>query len=157
VLARIDEAASLAWLLCRAGAYLCALPLQLVIETLRVQPVEVLASAPRFVRGLCLWRGSPVPVIDAALLLGQASGEAKRLVAVRSGSRTVAFLVDSVLGVRTIGTQSCQDLPPLLRDCAADAVSAIGTLDAELLLFLSAARIMSDAELDGLGSEDTAR
>jgi purine-binding chemotaxis protein CheW len=157
VLARIDEVASLPWLLCRAGAYVCALPLPFVIEILRVLPVEALSSAPRFVRGLCILRGSPVPVIDTTLLLGKAGGEANRLVAVRNGSRTIALLVESVLGVRTIGTEACQDLPPLLRDCAADAVSAIGTLDAELLLFLGAARIVSDAVLDGLGSEDAAR
>ena len=157
VLQRNDEVASSPWLLCRVGAHLCAFPLSLVIEILRIPPVEVLGGAPRFVRGVCILRGSPVPVIDAALLLGEAHAEAKRMVAVRANSRTVALLVESVLGVRTIEAVSCQDLPPLLHDCAADAVSAIGTLDTELLLFLGAARIVPDAVFDGLGSEGTAR
>ena len=153
---RIDQVASSPWLLCRTGAYLCALPLQHVIETLRVPPVEVLSGTPRFVRGVCILRGFPVPALDTALLLGETRVEAKRLVAVRSGARTLGLLVESVLGVRTIERETCQDLPPLLRASASDAVSAIGTLDAELLLFFGAARIVPDHVLEGLGGEGMA-
>jgi hypothetical protein len=46
-------------------------------------------------------------------------------------------------------------LPPLLRDAAVEAVAAIGTLDAELLLFLRTARIVPEDLLSRLDALET--
>lgn len=138
-----------AWLLCRTGTRLCALPLDHVIEIMRVLPIEPISGAPHFVRGLSIIRGSPVPVIDTGKLFGEQETRSARLVTIRVGDRTVAFAVDEVLGVRAIETDVVVTLPPLLRD-AGGALSAIGTLDAELLLFMNAARIVPDALFDDL-------
>ena len=141
------------WLLCRAGRHLCALPLDEVVETTRILPIEVLSAAPRFVRGFCVYRGSPVLVVDAALVLGQEETRAERLVVIRTGSRTVALCVGGVLGVRAFGAEAAQTLPPLLGEAASDAVSAIGVLDEELMLFLRAARIVPEALFANLAAE----
>jgi purine-binding chemotaxis protein CheW len=45
------DAAAQSWLLCRAGGRLCALPVESVIETMRVLPIEKIAQAPEFVLG----------------------------------------------------------------------------------------------------------
>jgi hypothetical protein len=49
-----------------------------------------------------------------------------------------------------IGAQAGGQLPPLLRDAARDTITSIGTLDAELLFFLRAARIIPDDVLEHL-------
>jgi purine-binding chemotaxis protein CheW len=141
------------WLLCRAGTHLCAIPLEHVIEIMRVLPIEVIAGAPPYVRGLSIIRGSAVPVVDAGLLLGDHATKSERLVAIRSGSRTIALATDAVLGIRAIGAQALHDLPPLLRDAASETIAAIGTLDAELLFFLRAARIVPEDLLERLESD----
>jgi chemotaxis signal transduction protein len=105
---------------------------------------------------LCVYRGSPLPVVDVGLLLGQEAIDAGRLVVIRTGGRTVALAVGSVLGVCVLPAESAQAMPPLLREAANDAVSAIGIMDAELLLFLGAARIMPEALLDRLTAAATA-
>jgi purine-binding chemotaxis protein CheW len=138
------------WLLCRTGTLLCALPLNHVIEIMRVLPVEAISGAPHFVRGLSIIRGFPVPVIDTGKLFGEQGTTSARLVTIRVGDRTVAFAVDEVLGVRAIESDVVVALPPLLRDAGGDALSAIGTLDGELLLFMNAARIVPDALFDDL-------
>lgn len=138
------------WLLCRTCTLLCALPLNHVIEIMRVLPVEAISGAPHFVRGLSIIRGSPVPVVDTGKLFGEQGTPSARLVTIRVGDRTVALAVDEVLGVRAIETDVVVALPPLLRDAGGDALSAIGTLDAELLLFMNAARIVPDALFDDL-------
>jgi len=141
------------WLLCRAGARLCAVPLEHVIEIMRVLPIEVVAGAPRFVRGMAVIRGSPVPVVDIGLLFGQEASASTRLVTVAIGERRVALSVEGVLGVRSMAAASLGAMPPLLRDAAGDAISAINTLDSELLLFLRAARIASEDLLAQLNAE----
>ncbi len=147
---------SAAWLLCRVGPRLCALPLAAAVETLRLLPIRPLADAPRFVRGLCIIRGAPVPVVDIGPLFGEEETRAQRLVTLGVGARLIALMVESVLGVRSLGPESFHELPPLLREASADFVSAIGTLDAELLVFLHTARIVPDAWLDGLGARRSA-
>jgi purine-binding chemotaxis protein CheW len=89
-------------------------------------------------------RGAPVPVIDAARLLGDDDAPAQRYVSLAIGERRVALAVGEVLGVRAVPPDSVQALPPLLQEAAADSVAAIGRLDAELLLVLSSTRLLPD-------------
>jgi purine-binding chemotaxis protein CheW len=138
------------WLVCRAATLLCAIPLEHVIEILRVLPIEAIAGAPPFVRGLSIIRGTAVPVVDTGLLVGDQPTKSGRLVAIRTGSRTVALAAETVLGVWAIGAEAASELPPLLRDAARASIAAIGTLDAELVFFLRAARIVPQELLDRL-------
>ncbi len=146
-----------AFLICRTGATLCGLPVGLVIETMRPLPVEPLAGMPSFVRGLSVIRGIPTAVVDAgALLATRENAGATRFVTLRAGGRQVALAFEAVLGVRSLSGASFEDLPPLLRDAGAELVSAIGTLDAELLIVLRSARILSDEAWRTLGGGETA-
>src|SRR5205809_310773 len=56
----------------RSGA--CALPLMHVIETMRPLPIEPMACALSFVRGISIIRGAPTPVVDLGALLGTSDG-----------------------------------------------------------------------------------
>jgi len=118
-------------------------------------PIEQLSGAPSYVRGLCIIRGSPVPVVDTGLLIGDQVTRPERLVAISIGGRSVALAVEAVVGIRAIGAGAAEQLPPLLRDAAAEAVAAIGTLDAELLLFLRTARIVPEDLLSRLDALET--
>jgi purine-binding chemotaxis protein CheW len=145
-----DEDRRTSWLLCRAGTHLCAIPLGHVIEILRVLPIEAVAGAPRYVRGLCIIRGSAVPVVDTGLLIGEQATKSERLVTIRAGGRTIALAAETVLGIRTIGAETLNALPPLLRDAASETIAAIGNLDAELLFFLRTALVVPQELLDRL-------
>lgn len=132
-------------LFCRVRARLCAMPLQHVVETMRPLPVEPLAGMPAFVMGLAVVRGQPLPVVDAGALLGDLEDpQHTRFVTLVTGRRNIALAVEAVLGVREL-PPDLQGLPPLLREASAEVVSAIGTLDAELLLLLESARIVPDS------------
>jgi purine-binding chemotaxis protein CheW len=129
----------------RADGHLCALALDDVLEVMRPLPVEPLADAPPFVRGLSVVHGESVPVVGLADLIGGAGGAERRFVTVREGGRPVALAVDDVVGVRQIPAESLRELPSLLGAATAQAVAALGTLDAEPLLFLHRTRIVPDA------------
>ena len=132
-------------LVCRVGGLSCALPLEAVIETMRPMPVESVSGMPRFVLGMSIIRGAPVVVVDAGLLLGDHASTAGRAVTVRADSRTIALLVDAVIGVRTL--TAVEDLPPLLDRAAGDAVAAIAALDNALFLVLRGARLVPEDSL----------
>jgi purine-binding chemotaxis protein CheW len=151
--AALDVGASL---LCRVGTLRCTLPLAHVAETMRPLPIEPLANTPGFVLGLSLVRGTPVPVIDAAALFGEPSGEPERLVIVRAGIRRIGLAVDAVLGVHTIDPAKLQELPRVAGPAAAKAISAVGALDGELLVVLEAARIVPDEVLAAIDAEAAA-
>jgi purine-binding chemotaxis protein CheW len=131
-------------LLCRVGDLLCALPLEHVEEAMRPMAVEAIAGVPSFVLGLAVVRGAPIPVVDAAILLTGLASHPTRFVTVKTGSRRVALAVDDVIGVVAIPSGSLDALPPVFQGVSVDVISAIGTLDADLLLVLQSTRLIPE-------------
>ncbi len=132
-------------LVVRAGTCVCALPLRMVGETMRPLPIEQLPGAPDGVLGVSVVRGRPTPVVEARRVLEQDGAEpAARFVTLKLGSRAAALAVDAVLGVRSIEAQHLESMPPVL-GTGAPAAAALGTLDRELLLVLTATRLVPDA------------
>jgi chemotaxis signal transduction protein len=56
----------------------------------------------------------------------------------------VALAVDAVVGVRSIPPHALHELSPLFRDTSTDAITALGTLDNQLLIVLAGTRLVPD-------------
>jgi len=132
----------------RAGAKLCGLPLEQLLESMRPLPTEPLAGLPDFVLGLALIRGRPTPVLDGRRLVGSPSEQApERYLTLELGAATkriVALAVDAVVGVRALPRALFGDLPSLLRTPIGDVVRAVAPLDADLVLLLERTRLVSE-------------
>lgn len=139
-----------AYLICRAGRHLCAMSTTHIVETMRILPISALSGTPDYVRGMSVIRGTPVPVLDLPRLLNIGESQPQRLITINIGGRIIALLVDAVIGIRSIASDSVRDLPALLRDAGGETVSTIGILDAELLLFLNNMRIISESAVHAL-------
>jgi purine-binding chemotaxis protein CheW len=133
------------WLLCRTGSRHFALPMQQVVETMRMLPIEAVTGCPSIVRGLSVIRGAPTPVIDVALLFDSQSDQCERLVTVRTGKRTIALATQAVVGVWESADGELDDLPPLLGNV--EAISGLKMLDQQLVFLLHVARIIPDDSL----------
>ena len=144
-------------LLVRVGTQLCALLLEHVAETMRPQPVRALAGMPPFVRGVAVIRGLPVPVVDAAAVLGEegVASPATRFVALKAADRRVALAVDRVVGVRQLDRKQLSDLPPLLAAVSERVVSAMGTLDGELLIVLRSGKFVPESVWTAIEAGET--
>jgi purine-binding chemotaxis protein CheW len=137
-------------LLCRTGTHLWALPLRQVVEVMRALPIVPVSGGPPYVVGLSIIRGAALPVVDIGMMISGEATRIERMVAVRTGDRTVALAAEAVPGIWTAEKQKLGRLPPLLRDVASDVISAIGTLDAELLFLLRDTSIVSEDALPSL-------
>jgi purine-binding chemotaxis protein CheW len=129
------------WLECRCAGTLCALPLTHVLEVMRPQQIMPAAGALSFVLGLSIIRGTPIPVISMARLLGDSGGGEARFVTVQTNGRHAALALETVLGLRSRNA-NITILPPLLGGVASGALSAIAARDADFLLFLNLARLV---------------
>ena len=133
-------------LIVTSGTRACAIPVQHVTETMRPLAIEPLVGRFGFIAGLCVIRGAPTPVVDLKALLenGERSVSYGRFVTLRVGARSMAVGVDVVVGLRTLEAVRLEELPPMLRDVPTDWIEAIGTLDAQLLVVLRAARVVPE-------------
>jgi purine-binding chemotaxis protein CheW len=148
-----DTRDAVPFLICRCATYWCALPLVSVVETMRLPPINPLAAMPPFMLGVSIIRGAPVPIVDAARLVGAATPSAPhRVVTMKAGDRRVALAVDAVVGVRAMPAASLDQMPPLLRAVGEEIVSAISTLDTQLLLVLEGARTVPDSVWEAIDS-----
>lgn len=133
------------FLVCRANSWLCALPLNSVEETMRPLRCEPIAAMPAFMLGVSIIRGDLVPIVDAARVLGCAvPTHPGRIVTLKAGARRVGLAVESVVGIRVLARSSLDTAQPLLHQVSADIVSAVTTLDHELLYVLKGACIIPE-------------
>jgi purine-binding chemotaxis protein CheW len=141
---RAAASAQTKYLVSRAGGRQLALPLGDVVEVMRPLPISRLEGVPEFVLGVAVVRGSPVPVLDAAALVGEEPGTGKvtRFISLRVGSRRAALAVEALVGVHALDAAELKPVPPLLRGAAAGLPEAIAALDQQLLLVLGAARLV---------------
>jgi purine-binding chemotaxis protein CheW len=139
----------------RAGALLCALRLDEVVETMRPLAVQPLAGTPAFVRGISIMRGLPCPVIDVARLLGGDDAPVARFIAVGTERGAIAFATGPVLGIRPTVTATDRHHTRLLGVVPARLVAAIGTVDTEPLIQLQSMRMVPD-EVWAAAALDTA-
>lgn len=151
VTARIGQA-----LIVRAGTRACAVPVHDVVETMRPLPIEPLAGVPRFVCGVSVVRGAPIPVLDLdALLEGDdATMSYGRFVMLKLGERRAVLGVDEVIGLRNLDSANLEDLPPLLESAGRDCIEALGAEDAELLVSLRAVRLVPDEVWAALAAKE---
>jgi purine-binding chemotaxis protein CheW len=134
------------YLLVRCRSWLCAIPLSEVVETMRALPLQPVAGAPAFVRGLSLVRGEFLPVVElAALLVSEASEPARRLVVVRAAEHHLALAVDEVLRVISYELPDGAEVAPLLSQALPAQVAALASLDGAALVILQSTRLLSDA------------
>jgi purine-binding chemotaxis protein CheW len=136
----VDDAAGAVSLVFRAGSLLCALRLDEVIETMRPLATRPLAGTPVFVRGICIMRGVPTPVLDVARLLAGEQAEIARFIAVHTEHGPIAFATGPVLGIRPTAVDGTGVYPGV----SSRLVAGVGTIGTEPLLLLQAMRVVPD-------------
>jgi purine-binding chemotaxis protein CheW len=116
------------------GDLLCALPLEVVVETIRPLPVQPLAGAGDALLGIAVIRGEAVPVLDTGRLLGGEPRTPTRFITTNTASGPIAFAAGDVVGVHDVEPDETRPLPAMLRP--GNLVTAVGVLGSRPLLFV---------------------
>jgi purine-binding chemotaxis protein CheW len=128
---------------------------------MRPLAVEPVSGVPAFVRGLAVIRGEPVPVVDAASLLGgdppEGSSGAGRFISLETAGRRLALAVDEVLGLADLDASSLAGWPSLLGEAQGRAVEWISCRGETLLLVLSCARLVPEEAWEALARAGAGR
>ena len=133
------------FLLVRARSWMCALPIEEIEETMRPLPVTPMASAPAFVRGLSLVRGTSAPVVSLGGLLSGGAAEpcaGGRFVSLRVPEGRLVLEVDEVRGLSVLDLDTLEAVPSLLGGSSQAHVERLGALDGHLLAVLGTAHVL---------------
>jgi purine-binding chemotaxis protein CheW len=131
------------FLVVEAAQWRCALPLESVVETMRPLPVQPLNDAVKAVLGLSMIRGTPVPVVNLAEVLGDTEAEHSRFVTLRAHERMFAIAVGGVIGIYEIQHQELAAVP--LLNAKDGTLGLVAIHDRELVRVLKETRILPES------------
>jgi purine-binding chemotaxis protein CheW len=126
---------------------LYALRADAVLEVLDPPSIAEVPRTPAFVRGVCDYRGSIIPVIDGCLRFGLRSREADtdcqivgKLIVASHGDAQVGLLVDSLHGLSSIDDSDIEEPHPMLADDE-NLCTGITSIDSRLVGLLNLERV----------------
>lgn len=132
------------FLFVRIRCWVCALPAEQVIETMRTLPRESLAPVPSFVAGTSVIHGSPLSVVSLSALLGYPESGGGCLVVMLVGAHRIGLKVEKVLCIAPLDGGILVAAPPLLGRAPPEQVAQLHLLDREALAVLESAPLLSD-------------
>lgn len=125
-----------------------ALPVEDVVEVVRMVAATRLPEAPPWVVGVINFRGRVIPLIEVRSRIGEPVREpdlSTSIIVVRSAEMAAGLVVDEVLEVLTV-PRAALDTPRRV-DAPAHAVSGVARVDDRLILVLDWERLW-DGSLD---------
>ena len=132
----------------RVGPETFAADIMAVRQIVMYEGTTAVPSAPSFVEGVIVFRGSVVPVIDLrARFFPDAEPVQQPLVMITSAkSGLVGLKVDEVRTVATITTDALMPAPPIVSGVKDDYLVAVVQHRDELLLVLDVDGVLTDEE-----------
>lgn len=132
------------FLILRAGALRCALPVSAVREVMRPLPIEAAYGLLPGVLGATIVRGKPVPVVSLDRLLHQPEEAPTRFVVVRTPGRDCVLACTAVESIMRLDGREWQKLPNLLQSLR--AAGQIAAADGDLVVTLEMGRVLPPLE-----------
>lgn len=128
----------------RVGAESYALPVENVLEVVRLGQIAPLPGSGPYVLGIYNLRGEVLPVFDLAKLFGIArEGSPERLLVAEHARRKAGFAADEVTDVGV--------LPDVSQEAESDFLSGATLLEGELVGIMDVARVFDALERGGAG------
>ncbi|HEY2514079.1 MAG TPA: chemotaxis protein CheW [Polyangiaceae bacterium] len=132
----------------------CAIPISVVREVIPYQPITVVPSAPRTIRGVIDLRGKVVPIVDLAAKFGFKQRPTTKwtcLIIVEAdlgGEATLlAVVADTVDDVLELGPADLLPPPSFGTRVRLEYLRAMGRLEQGFALVLDAERLLSIEEI----------
>lgn len=151
-LARIDWGEKLISFALMEEVY--GVPISMVQEIIRIQPITQIPRAPEYVEGVINLRGRIIPVIDLKRRFGLGCAEQTkntRVVVVTVGTVTVGLVVDAVSEVLRLKDEDVEPPSPIVSSVDAEYIKGVGKIGDKLIILLDTEKILSNDERAVLG------
>jgi len=112
----------------------------------KLPPLTRVPNAPPFVRGVCNFRGSVIPVIDLKKRLdiqGSQDDANAKIIIVNIGRQTVGMTIDAAADVVSINSQEVEPSPSLVTGIDVEFIQGVAKISNRLLIILDLERILT--------------
>ncbi len=132
-----------------------ALNVENVLETTELQELTPVPETPDFMRGVFIFRGDVLPVIDLRMKfkLNEAEPEAKRYIIVaifknEQKQQKIGFIVDKILEVVELSEYDIDEFPEVGSRYNTELITGIVKLNDTITIVLNVEKILSAIEID---------
>lgn len=135
----------------RLGANEYGIDIMQAREIIKMEKITLIPNAPHYVEGVINLRGNVIPIIDLKrrFNLEEIDGEKNSGIIIVSVSGVdMGIMIDSVSKVVLIPDESIQDPPHMFAGIGQKYIKGVGKIDANLLVILDLAQLLTDNEDD---------
>jgi purine-binding chemotaxis protein CheW len=132
-----------------------ALDVNNVIETTEMQELTPVPETPKFMKGVFIFRGDILPVIDLRLKfkLPEADTKQKKYIIVVSfqnedKNQKIGFIVDKILQVLALSELDIEQFPEIGSKYNTELINGIVKLNNDITIVLNVEKILSSVEID---------
>ncbi len=126
-----------------------------IIETIEMQELTPIPNTPDFMKGVFVFRGQVVPVIDlrTKFKLEEAPANKKRYIIIssfeiNSEQQTMGFIVDKLIDVVSLSEYDISDFPEIGSKYNIEFVKGIVKYNGQLTIILNIEKILTSVEAD---------
>lgn len=133
---------------------LYAIPIELVVQIVKVQDITPIPAYPHYAKGIINLRGTIIPVVDMRLRFGMSEAEYNErtcIIIISLGDGFISYIVDAVDEVADIYKEQICATPNTIHS-ESSFLSGIGKLPDKTALILNIAKVLGGDELAMLTS-----
>jgi len=123
------------------------IPIERVVEIIRVQKVFSIPGLPSFLSGVMSVRGSVIPLIDLRRRFGtMPSGRKERIILSRFRNEKIGFLVDEIQDIVALDQQDIVNPPSVFRGFKTEYILGLGKKDSMVIILLNIDNLLTSEE-----------
>lgn len=118
-----------------------------------VYSLVTLPIAPDFIKGILNLRGNVIPVYDLKKRFNYYSdseSNEKKLLVIQVSDITIAFEVDSVIGIETVSDVDVKEVPSVIINDETKYIDSIVNFDNNIVVSISVNNLLSESEIGSL-------
>lgn len=123
------------------------IPIERVVEILRVQKVFSIPGLPEFLSGVMSVRGSVIPLMDLRKRFGmRPTGKKERIMIIRFEKEKIGFLVDEIKEILSLAPEEIINPPSIFKGFKTEYITGLGKKDEGIIILLNIDNLLTSEE-----------
>lgn len=139
----------------RVGRETFGVPIELVLEIVRVPEITSVPDSPDYIEGVINLRGKIVSIIDLRKRFGEReivnNDRKNRILVAEIDGKMIGLIVDSASEVLRLPASEVEPPPNVFNDDELNYVTGVGKLQGRLIILINLSKILQRGELRRIG------